>query len=50
MCKAITELIEGGKQEGGQEERKNTERESTRADAATLNLFTIFAIMSRWVY
>ena len=34
MCKAITELIEEGKEEGKREERANTEREKIRAEMA----------------
>ena len=34
MCRAITELIEDGRQEGIREERENTRREAERAEKA----------------
>lgn len=41
MCKALTDLIESGRQEGRQEERVNTERERQRADAAEREVFRL---------
>ena len=41
MCKALTDLIESGRQEGRQEEMANTERERQRADAAEIEVLRL---------
>ena len=41
MCKALTDLIENGRQEGRQEEMANTERERQRADAAEIEVLRL---------
>ena len=41
MCKALTDLIENGRQEGRQEEMANTERERQRADAAEMEVLRL---------
>ena len=41
MCKALTDLIESGRQEGRQEEMANTERERQRADAAEMEVLRL---------